>query len=138
MKNKAKNKTSQPTSLVLFAGIGLVSYVLKMLGFMSKGAIDYADIPRESYAANFPDIKFWQKSVREISAKSICKHFNIRPWLLDLIQVSSPCTGWSSTGLFNPFHEANELFFIGLFLAFQLKPRVILFENVEGVTWEKM
>lgn len=128
----------KPTYLVLACGIGLASQGLKEAGFECKGAVDYAEVPRRSFEVNFPEVPFLQKSLREINAKMLCKHFNVRPRDLDLIQISTPCVGYSSTGTFEPFHVANELFFIAMYQALQLKPKTILFENVPGMRWEKM
>jgi len=128
----------KPTCLVLACGIGLVSQALKEAGYKCVGAVDYADIPRESFKVNFPDTPFWQESLRNINAKMLCDRFNIKPYELDLIQISTPCIGFSPSGTFEPFHVDNKLFFIAMYLALQLKPKVILFENVPGMTWEKM
>lgn len=131
-------KQLPPTSLVLACGYGLVSQALKEAGYKCLGAIDYADGPAESFRVNLPNIPFWQASFREINAGMICKRFGIKPYELDLLQASPPCTGFSSTGTFEPFHVDNELYFIAMFFALQLKPRVILFENVPSMTWDKM
>ncbi len=130
-----KNK---PTALVLCGGIGTVSCALREVGFEVKGVIDHAAIPALSYAKNFPETPFWQASLLEINAKMICERFGIKRSTLSLVQVSSPCTGYSLTGTFEPTHVDNQLFFVAMFLALQLEPKVILFENVPSMTYDKM
>lgn len=131
-------ETTKPKALVLCAGIGLVSQALKETGFDVVGAVDYAEIPEQSYTANFPHTPFWRESLRAMSAKKLCYRFNIKKGKLDIIQISTPCTGYSPTGEFEPTDTDNELLFVALFLALQLLPKVILFENVPGMTYSKM
>lgn len=134
--NKANSRN--PSMLVFCGGIGLVSYAARKVGYDVKGCIDFADIPALSYQQNFPEVKFLKESLRKVNAKFLCKHFGLQPKELDVLQISTPCTGWSTTGTFEPTHADNELFFIAAYLALQMQPRVILFENVKGMTWKKM
>ena len=137
MKNNIETN-DKPTMLVFCCGIGLVSQAAKETGYNVKGCIDFAEIPRLSYQANFPEVPFLKESLRKVSAKFLCKHFGILPKKLDTLQISTPCTGWSTTGTFEPTHSDNEIFFLTIFLALQIKSRVVLWENVSGLTWKKM
>src|ERR1700739_3167024 len=129
------NEIEKPKSLVFACGIGLVSQGLKDAGYQCVGAIDYAKTPAESFKINFPETPFWQASLREINADMICERFGIKPGeTIAILQASAPCVGFSPTGTFEPFHADNELFFIAMYFALQLKPRTILFENVPGLT----
>lgn len=132
------NQDNKPTILILCGGYGLVSFAATQAEYNVIGCVDNAEMPERSYAANFPDTPFLRKSIREISTADICLYFKILPGTLDVVQISTPCTGLSSTGEFVPTDADNELFCIGMFHAFQLRPRVLLFENVLGMTWDRM
>lgn len=134
-KSKVKKR---PTALVFCCGGGLTSHALKEEGYDVLGGIDYEDFAEKVYTANFPDAKFLKESVRALTPKRICEEFNIVPGEIDCIQISNPCTGASTLGDGESMEAVNDLFFVCTALAFALQPRVVIYENVTGLTRKNM
>lgn len=126
------------TALIFCPGIGLSSEAFKQAGFNVIGGIDISAEAMANYMLNFPDAKYLCKSLREVDVKTICEYFGIEPGEIDTIQISNPCTETSTTGTQELFAATNDLYFVGARLALALKPKVIVFENVEGLTRPQM
>lgn len=124
-----------PSTLIFCAGIGTTTWALKKEGFHVVGAIDKWDYARSIYELNFPGTPFIENSVRALTASAIREAigFDVSDDL-DMIQISNPCTGVSTSGKRECFSAVNDLFFVCTKLAFALKPKVILYENVRGLT----
>lgn len=125
----------EPSTLIFCAGIGTTTWALKKEGFNVVGAIDKWDYARSIYKLNFPGTMFIEKSVRALTPSAIKDEIGLgKNDDLDMIQISNPCTGVSTSGKRDIFSAVNDLFFVCTKLAFALKPKVILYENVTGLT----
>lgn len=122
-----------PSCLVFCCGTGTTSLALKEEGFNIVGAIDKWDYARQIYQLNFPDTPFIEESVRALTPITIRRRLEFYDDL-DVIQISNPCTGVSTSGKRELFSAVNDLFFVCTRLAFALKPKVIIYENVTGLT----
>ena len=138
-KNKTKTKLR---ALDLFAGTGLVSLALDAIA----DSVGYVEINSEcqqllrsnmakgllSKGAVFGDIAKFQKE--EFDALAIVNNKNNKDNQIDLIMVSSPCTGFSIAGRMEGFENAaSALFFEALRIVDAFKPPLIFFENVPGI-----
>ncbi len=123
------------TALIICSGIGLTSCAFKKAGYKIVGAIDNWAYAMSIYLKNFPGVSTLLASVRSLSVQSLSEKLNWHEGFVpDLIQISNPCTGVSTSGERELFSAVNELFFVCIRLAFGLKPKVIVFENVVGLT----
>lgn len=126
------------TTLIFCGGIGMTSLALKQADYEVVGVIDVSKYAEKIYKLNFPDVNFMCASLRELTPEMICDYFDIKPGEVDLIQISNPCTGVSTTGECESFHEVNDLFFVATKLAFALEAKVVVYENVKGLTLSNM
>lgn len=124
------------TAIVLFSGIGLSSYAIKDF-FKIICAVEYWPYAVGVYKANFPNTNVIMKSIRSLNAATVCKTLNVLPGEVDLIQNSFVCTEISGTGKQRVFHATNDLFWPSTKLSLELRPKVMLWENVEELTEAK-
>lgn len=129
---------NKPTALVFCCGGGLTTGAIKDAGYNVLGGIDNWGYAEQMYRINYPECKFINRSLRELTPTKICEEFGIVPGEIDLIQISNPCTGASSLGEGEPMAAVNDLFFVCTLLAFALNPKVVLFENVKNLVSESM
>lgn len=138
LKNVGEKPQRKLTTLIFCCGIGLTSVALKIAGYEVVGVIDISEYVEKIYKLNFPRVKFMRASLRALTPEMICEYFGIQIGEIDLIQISNPCTGVSTTGECEAFHEVNDLFFVATKLAFALEPKAVVYENVKGLTLSNM
>jgi DNA (cytosine-5)-methyltransferase 1 len=132
--NKHAQSKLRLTAMILCCGIGLSSVGIKKAGFHILGAVDIWEYAKRIYQLNFPDTPFLQENLRKLTVKRLIEEFKIPTGLIiDLIQISNPCTGISRSGLQQIFSAVNSLFFPAIALAFKLSARTIVFENVASL-----
>ena len=151
------NLKNEFTFIDLFAGCGGLSLGLEQAGFfplyvneLNKDALETYLINREKNYPHLRDKRFFSRDIKDIvSDKSqfdrlfeeMEKEFNrdFRSQPVDLVVGGPPCQGYSGIGVRRSYSvEKNQLplnrlyqdmsFFISI-----IKPRIFLFENVEGL-----
>lgn len=133
-----QKKTKRPKCLVFFCGGGLTSGAFIDEEYDVIGGIDYDDHAEEVYKLNFPKCIFLNATIRELTVEKICEAFGIEPGDIDVIQISAPCPGISSMGDGVQLAAINELTIVATALAFALKPKVVLYEQVKNLTRKDM
>ena len=126
----------------LFTGIGAIEQAFKRLKLKHKivfaGDIDKA--VKESYLANYKiDKKDWHDDIQEFSAKKY-------KYKIDLLVGGSPCQSFSMVGKRGGLEDARgTLFYDFARVVNESKPKVFIFENVQGMlshdkgrTWSVM
>lgn len=124
--NTSKNA---PKALSFFAGCGGLCYGIKAAGFNIVGANELENGYKDIYKANFPDANFLPNDIKNITSDDLREFSNI-----DLLIGGPPCQGFSLAGKRDVNDERNTLFKYYLDIADQVKPKVILMENVKLLT----
>lgn len=126
----------------LFSGIGAIEQSLKRLKLKHEivfaGDIDKA--VKESYFANYKiDSKNWHDDISDFNAKKY-------KYKVDLLVGGSPCQSFSMVGYRGGLDDARgTLFYDFARVVDESKPKVFIFENVQGLlshdkgqTWQVM
>lgn len=138
----------QPTSIDLFAGCGGLARGLEWAGFDCLAFNELNEDAADSFAANFPNAMRFDGDLRTALSNKVIKS-TLVPLIearggLDLLTGGPPCQGYSGIGHRRTHamnkHEipTNHLYLEMVRVIKALKPRVFLFENVEGIlssTW---
>jgi DNA (cytosine-5)-methyltransferase 1 len=115
----------------LFTGAGGLDIGFKEAGFECILASDIMPEAAATFKANFSNIKFIQKDIRQISTEEIQKI--IKEKSIDVIVGGPPCQGFSNMGNKNSSDPRNYLFESYVNIVDALQPKCFLFENVKGL-----
>ena len=150
------SKLDQPTFIDFFAGCGGLSLGLEQAGFFPLYVNELNNDARETYLKNrdreFPHLR---EKFNSADIKSLIKKNNFFPNLLkdlsnnfqrdltnggvDLVVGGPPCQGFSGIGIRRSYSveksqlPSNHLFQDFAFAIHKIKPKIFLFENVEGL-----
>lgn len=114
----------------LFTGIGAIEQAFKRLNLNHKivfaGDIDKA--VKQSYLENYQlDLKDWHNDITKFSAKKY-------KYKVDLLVGGSPCQSFSMVGRRGGLEDARgTLFYDFARVVNESKPKVFIFENVQGL-----
>ena len=128
--NKSLNK---PTSVDLFCGAGGFTEGLHAAGFDSVYAADFDEQAIETFRYNHPAVKAEVADVSALTAEHIRASSGLGMADLDLLVGGPPCQGFSLAGLRLPHDPKNRLYLEFVRLAAELKPKVVVMENVQGI-----
>src|SRR6266849_6255285 len=85
----------KPKAIDLFSGCGGLSLGLKQAGFRVLGAIDNDPLAIETYKANHPRVRTWEKDIRALTVKELKAALKLRRGELDLLAGCPPCQAFS-------------------------------------------
>jgi DNA (cytosine-5)-methyltransferase 1 len=129
-----------------FCGSGGSSTGYKMSGGDIRFVNDFQEICIQNYLHNYPDTPNICSDIRNLSGKQILKKIGMKPRELDILDGSPPCPpfsmsgnkkkGWNKTKLVYGKLQKNieDLTFDFIKLAKTIQPKVIVCENVKGLT----
>ncbi len=121
----------------LFAGCGGLTLGLKNAGFSVLAAVEIDRKASQTYRKNHPDCLLIESDIREVSAESILSATGQEVGDIDLLAGCPPCQGFSSIRSKNRSSPAsdprNELIDEFSRLAFGLRPKIIMMENVPAL-----
>lgn len=133
----------KPTSIDLFAGCGGLTRGLEWAGFECLAFNELNKDAADSFAANFPYALRLDGDIRTALSDEVVQNTLLplidRSGGLDLLCGGPPCQGFSGIGhrrthkLDKKDIPTNHLFMEMVRAIELLKPRVFLFENVEGI-----
>ena len=121
------------TVVSTFAGCGGSSLGYKWAGFRELLAIDFEPHAVETFKLNFPDVDVWQADIRKVSAESVLERCGIEKGVLDVLDGSPPCQGFSTAGKRQVSDARNDLAWEFIRLIEGLQPRAFVMENVSGM-----
>lgn len=128
---------ARPLAIDLFSGCGGLTLGLKQAGFSVIGAVEIDSLAAETYRKNHPEVKLWEKDIRELTGKAVLHQLKIRKGQLDLLAGCPPCQGFSSMRTHNGSKRVrdvrNDLVFEYLRLVRELMPKVVMMENVPAL-----
>ena len=122
------------THIDCFAGPGGVCTGLSAARFQTLVAIEYIGSCCDTYRANHPEVHCIQSDIRKIRRRDII-NFIPREGV-DLVTSGMPCETFSNAGTTSrSFYDDRQfLFREGIRIAKMTKAKMILFENVPGIT----
>ena len=119
------------TSIDLFCGAGGLTLGLQRAGFTARLGSDNWQPAADTFAANFPSVAVLAADARDVTATDLLVKADLEE-PPDLVCGGPPCQGFSSAGSRDGDDPRNTLVAVYARLAVEVRPRVIVFENVEG------
>lgn len=133
-KPKQKN---QPLAIDIFSGSGGMTTGLKRAGFKVIGAIEIEPLAVETYKRNHKGATVWATDIRNLPVTKVKRQIGLRKGTIDLIAGCPPCEGFSEMrtlkGTKKIKDPRNQLIFEFLRFVRELKPKVVMLENVPGL-----
>jgi DNA (cytosine-5)-methyltransferase 1 len=138
MMNKLCDCETQPLCAIdLFSGAGGMTLGLHKAGFNVIGAVEIDPLAVETYRHNHPDVQIWHQDIQHLPPKRVRKELGLRRGQLDLLAGCPPCQGFSAVRTLNGsktvIDNRNDLVFDFLEYAKELRPKVVIMENVPGL-----
>jgi DNA (cytosine-5)-methyltransferase 1 len=131
----------KPWAIDLFAGPGGMTQGLRDAGIRVLGAIEVDALAAETYLANHPRVRLWNRDIRTVSSRGFARRLGLRQGDLDLVAACPPCQGFSSMRTLNGSWEVrdkrNDLVFELARFAEYLLPRRVMMENVTGLAEDR-
>ena len=116
----------------VFSGAGGLSEGLKGAEFRIGAAIEIDPVAVDTYKANHPEVVIFRQDVKTVRGTDILGVLQARP--IDLMASCPPCQGFSTlSGRREGDDPRNELVHEVSRLARELKPRMLMMENVPGL-----
>lgn len=128
-------RTYGMTFIDLFCGCGGLSYGLEMAGHHCLLGVDMEPAAIKSFARNHPEALAWNGDIKKLDAKTLKKLIGVSK--VDMVVGGPPCQGFSTVGKGEVEDERNQLFRQFVRVVKEVKPKVILFENVTGMVAKK-
>lgn len=117
----------------MFAGAGGITLGLLNAGFEVIFGSDISEACAAIHRRNFPAIRFHQGDIRDLSGRSMLRHLGIARSELDLLVGGPPCQGFSILGQRQLDDPRNGLFGEFIRIAREMRPKVVVIENVPGL-----
>ena len=138
-----------------FAGGGGSSTGYRLAGGHILAINEFVEEARNTYKANFPHTLIIPDDIKKLSGKDFLEPFDMKPGQLDILDGSPPCSafsvagklshgkggkhsdGWGQTKKYSDdqmVENIEDLFFEFLRVADDIQPKVIVGENVKGLT----
>jgi DNA (cytosine-5)-methyltransferase 1 len=120
-------------AISLFSGCGGLSLGFKWAGFKIEGNVELVESARAIYEANFPDTKSLGADIRGVTEQDITR------WKREFGHIhvlfgGPPCQGFSLAGKRDKYDPRNQLYAEFARVAGELRPDVVLLENVRLLT----
>ena len=128
----------KPTVISAFAGCGGSSLGYRVAGFRELLAIEYDPHAVQVFKANFPDVPVFDGDIADLSVDECLERTGLDIGVLDVLDGSPPCQGFSTAGRRQADDARNDLFLEFVRLLDGLKPKAFVMENVKGLTIGKM
>lgn len=131
--SKLFNNVGGPTAVDLFSGAGGITLGLLQAGFDMRLGADISRACAQTHSRNFPAIPFLNCDISQLKGREVLKSAKVRKGELDLLIGGPPCQGFSILGRRDVDDERNGLFGQFLRIAFEIRPKCIVIENVPGL-----
>lgn len=136
-RGRSPSACGKPTAIDLFCGCGGLTMGLKKAGFQIAGAVDIDPLSVKTYKTNHPEVKVWQRDIRELEPSKLLDQIGIEVERLDLLAGCPPCQGFSTmrtmNGRMRVKDPRNDLILEFQRFVIALRPRTVMVENVPGL-----
>ena len=122
-----------PIAFDLFSGAGGLTLGLRSAGIRVALSSDFEAVCAATHARNLPEIPFIHDDVHRLTGDRLREVSGIGKRELDILAGGPPCQGFSIIGTRQFEDPRNSLFRQFMRIAAELKPKVILIENVPGL-----
>ena len=122
------------THIDCFSGPGGICTGMHAADFDTKVAIEYIESCVQTYSANHPEVHIIHSDIREVTAGQILPYIPNEG--VDIVTSGMPCETFSTAGnTSRSFYDDRQfLFREGIRIAQIANAKMILFENVPGIT----
>ena len=131
-----------------FSGCGGSSLGYKLAGYDVKCAVEFIPKAIETYKANFPTTPVVTKDIRTVTGEELLKISGLKKYDVDILDGSPPCCSFSIAGIrekgwgkvrkySSTKQRTDDLFFEYIRIVKEIMPKVIIAENVKGLTMGK-
>jgi len=117
------------SSVELCAGGGGQSLGLELAGFHHEAVVEYESLFCTTLRKNRPHWNVLEMDIREFTGQKYSE--------VDLLAAGVPCPPFSTAGKQLGADDDRDMFPAALSLVSQIKPRAVLFENVQGLASAK-
>src|SRR5262245_54298515 len=132
------------TVISTFAGCGGSSTGYRLAGFRVLAANEFIGLAADSYAANYPTTPVDRRDVRLVRGAELLEVAAVKRGDLDILERSPPCASCSTAGKRARYwgrtvkysstrQRVDDLFGEYLRLVDEIRPRVVVAENVAGL-----
>lgn len=122
----------KPIAVDLFCGAGGLTLGLKKAGFRVAVGVELKPEIARTYSFNHRKTKTLIKDIREVTGKEILELAGVKE--IDLIAGCPPCQGFSQlTEKYKRYDSRNELVLEMARLIEEIKPKMVMMENVPGI-----
>lgn len=138
------------TVISTFAGGGGSSTGYRLAGGNILLINEFVEAAIETYSANFPDTKVLVDDIKKYSSEDFLNMAGIKKGELDILDGSPPCSAFSMSGSREKGWDKEkkysdgkvqsaieDLFYEFIRIAKGIQPKVIIAENVKGITFGK-
>ena len=126
-------KVKKPTAIDLFCGAGGLTLGLRKAGFDVVAGVELNPEIAKTYKFNHRKTKLIIKNVREVSGRELRGRNGRRK--IDLVAGCPPCQGFSQlTEKYKRQDPRNDLVLEMARLIEEIKPKMVMMENVPGIT----
>lgn len=135
------------TVISTFAGGGGSSTGYKLAGGNVLVVNEFVDAAVDTYKENYPDTPVIQDDIKKLTGKDFLELAKISKGELDILDGSPPCSafsiagkrekGWDKTKKYSDDKQVEnieDLFFEYIRIANDIQPKIIIGENVAGIT----
>ena len=133
----ARRQQRNLTAVDLFSGAGGLTLGLRQAGFDVLAGVEKEKVPAATYRLNHPEVKCFEKDIKELGAVEMLKAIDLGRGELDLLAGCPPCQGFSTLRTrkkSNAFaDDRNDLLFEFLRIVEAVSPKSIMMENVPSL-----
>jgi DNA (cytosine-5)-methyltransferase 1 len=133
----ARGSHQKLTAVDLFAGCGGLTQGLRKAGFQVLGAVENDEKAAATYKLNHPGSHLWLEDIRNVRTLAVSRKLRLHKGDLDLLAGCPPCQGFSAMRTLNGNRrirdKRNDLIFEFLRFVEDLRPKMIMMENVPGL-----
>jgi DNA (cytosine-5)-methyltransferase 1 len=123
-----------PTCIDLFSGAGGLAVGFRQAGWSILAANDMDIDASKTFRLNFPEATFFEGAISKLTSAALLKECGLKPGELDCLIGGPPCQSFS----YNNHQRSAEdvrarLFRDYLRLVAEMKPKILVMENVPGI-----
>lgn len=127
-----KHRNNSFTAIDLYCGAGGLTHGLKRAGFNVIAGVEINPQIAKTYKANHPTTNLLIRDMRNVTGKEILELTSLKE--IDLIAGCPPCQGFSKlTDKYHKDDPRNDLVLEMLRLIEEIKPKMVMMENVPGL-----
>lgn len=127
-----------PNVISLFAGCGGSSLGYRLAGCRVMAAIEKDPLAALIYRENGPETLILEQDIALLDPERLMLDLDIEPGMLDILDGSPPCQGFSMAGKRLVQDPRNRLFQEYLRFLTVIRPKAFVMENVSGLVSGKM